>query len=373
LVQPDIRRRFDLIAQLALVGVLVVGCFLVLRPFLVATLFAAIICVSSWPLFLLIRDLTGGRAWLAASIMSLLLVLLVAAPVAMLALSIADVGPPAIDAVRRYFEGGLREAPDWVARIPLVGEAMRDYWAGLIASQEELVKLLRGLIDPARRFAVAAGGVIAAGLVEVLLAVLIAFFFYRDGEALAAKLHVATDRLAGDFSRELLATTRNTAIAVVHGLLGTAIAQAVIATIGFLLAGVPGAFLLGALTFVLSLVPVGPPLVWGGATIWLFSEGHTGWAIFMVAWGALVVSSVDNFLKPLLIGRSSGLPFVRVLLGVFGGVIAFGFVGLFLGPTLLAVGLSLGEKWVARAESTAAQAPTAAPSRAPGPDGTRLP
>jgi len=132
---------------------------------------------------------------------------------------------------------------------------------------------------------------------------------------------------------------------VVYGLLGTAIAQGVLAAIGFWLAGVPAAPLLGLLTFFLSPVPVGPPLVWVPAAFWLFNQGETGWAIFMLIWGTGVVSTIDNILKPLIISQGSDLPFILVLLGVLGGVIAFGFIGVFLGPTLLAIGFALIQDW----------------------------
>jgi predicted PurR-regulated permease PerM len=130
-----------------------------------------------------------------------------------------------------------------------------------------------------------------------------------------------------------------------YGMLGTALAQAAVAAVGFLIAGVPAVALLSVATFVFSLVPVGPPLIWGGASIWLFSQGMTGWGIFMLVYGTVVISGVDNVVKPILISRGSSLPFALVLLGVMGGVLAFGFVGLFIGPTLLAVALGLLRNW----------------------------
>ncbi len=114
---------------------------------------------------------------------------------------------------------------------------------------------------------------------------------------------------------------------------------------GVLVAGIPGGLLLGALTCLLSLIPVGPPLVWIPATVWLFQQGHTGWAIFLGIWGVAVVSAVDNVLKPYFISKGSNLPFVLVLLGVLGGVLAFGLLGVFLGPTLLAIAYRLMQKW----------------------------
>jgi predicted PurR-regulated permease PerM len=133
---------------------------------------------------------------------------------------------------------------------------------------------------------------------------------------------------------------------VVYGILGTALAQGLVATIGFLIAGVPGPLLLGAVTFLFSLVPVGPPLVWGAATIWLVNQNQFGWAIFMALWGFFAISGIDNIVKPLLISRGANLSFALVLLGVFGGVLAFGFIGVFLGPIFLAVGWGVGQWWL---------------------------
>ena len=134
---------------------------------------------------------------------------------------------------------------------------------------------------------------------------------------------------------------------VVNGVIGTAAAQALLALIGFLIAGVPGALVLGLATFLLSLIPMGPPLIWIPATAWLVWKGDYGMAIFLGIWGTLIISGVDNVLKPYLISRGGNLPLVIVLLGVFGGLIAFGFIGLFIGPTLLAIAYSLLVDWSA--------------------------
>lgn len=145
----------------------------------------------------------------------------------------------------------------------------------------------------------------------------------------------------------LLGIARTTVTGVIYGILGTGLAQGVLATAGFAVAGVPGAVLLGVATFFLSVVPVGPPLVWTGAVIWLFQQGEPGWAIFVAAWGFLVVSTVDNVIMPFIISRGARLPFAVVLLGVLGGLLAFGVIGVFLGPTLLAVGYRLATEWTA--------------------------
>ena len=181
-------------------------------------------------------------------------------------------------------------------------------------------------------------------LLQLALVTFIVFFFYRDGAWFADRVQALMKRVSGDLSNELTKILVNTTRSVVFGLVGTG--QAVVAGIGFWIAGVPGILMLCTLVFVLSIVPIGPPLVWGPSAIWLYSQGETGMAVFLVLWGLLAVSSVDNFLKPLLIARGSSLPLALIFLGVFGGVIAFGFLGLILGPILLAVGLSMLQAWL---------------------------
>src|SRR5262249_43304073 len=153
-------------------------------------------------------------------------------------------------------------------------------------------------------------------------------------------------RIGGARGRQMLNVAGSTVKSVVYGILGTALAQGVVAGIGFLIAGVPGAALLALATFLLSVVPVGPPLIWLPAALWLYAQGSTGMAVFMFLWGLLAISMVDNVLKPVIISHGSNLPFMLVLLGVLGGAAAFGFVGIFLGPTLLAVGYRIVNEWV---------------------------
>jgi predicted PurR-regulated permease PerM len=170
---------------------------------------------------------------------------------------------------------------------------------------------------------------------------------YRDGHAIVAHVRRAAQRIAGERGTHLASVATATVRGVVVGILGTALVQGVVAGIGFWIAGIQAAPLLGLLTFVLSPVPIGPPLVWVPAGLWLIQTGSTGWGVFVLLWGALAVSTIDNVIKPLLISRGVDLPFVLVLLGVLGGAIAFGFIGVFLGPVLLAVGYALLLEWAA--------------------------
>jgi predicted PurR-regulated permease PerM len=189
-----------------------------------------------------------------------------------------------------------------------------------------------------------AGLAIVGGVTQIVLSVLLTFFIFQDGAALANRLHISVRRIAGERGIHLLEVAGSTIRGVVYGILGTAFVQGMMAGIGFLIAGVPGAVLLGFVTFIVSAVPVGPPLVWIPASLWLFYRGEVGWGIFMVIWG-LGVSTVDNVVKPLIISRGSSTPFILIMFGVIGGALSLGFIGVFLGPTLLAVAYNLIKDW----------------------------
>lgn len=339
--------RFEQYARVAGIALLVVGCFLVVRPFIAALFFAAVLCLSTWPGFRWLRNRFGGRSALAALVFALGMMLAIALPVALVAYSLVTNSAQAIDMARGFLDRGPIGLPEWVTALPYAGAWLDEYWQKLVGSREELVALGKRLAEPTRTFLVAAGSAVGEGLLQILVAIFVAFFFYRDGEDLARLLRSGMTRLAGsERGTSVLDTARNAVMGVVYGLIGTALAQGAVAFVGFVIAGVPGALLLAALTFVLSLIPMGPVLIWGGAAAWLYAQGESGWAIFMVAYGALVISSVDNFLKPILMSRAGGLSMLLVVLGVFGGAVSFGFIGIFIGPALLAVGWSLVNAWL---------------------------
>lgn len=346
-------KRFEIYAQLAAVIILVAGCFLVLRPFMTAMLLAAVVCVSTWPMYLWLLHKLKNRQNLAALTMTLSLTLVVILPLALVAYNLADNVTAFYNAVRQSMEAGPPEPPAWLTGLPLLGGPIEEYWRNIAGSQEEMLALAKRLLEPARNFLLASGILLGQGVMEMSLAAFISFFFYRDGEALTRSIGAGMARLAGIHAADMLVIINSTVRGVTYGLLGTALAQGFVAAIGFAIAGVPAVMLLGVATFLLSLIPVGPPLIWGGAAIWLFQQGETGWGIFMLLWGFFLISSVDNVVKPLLISRGSRLSFLLVILGVMGGVLAFGFVGIFIGPTLLAVGFSMVQKWTSTDSTTA--------------------
>jgi predicted PurR-regulated permease PerM len=253
--------------------------------------------------------------------------------------------------------GGPIPPPDWLRSIPVVGDLVADYWQRMASNRTAWAAQSQALLEPARRYVLGAAKAVGEGILQLVLAVFIGFFFYRDGDTLLDCIRKSLDKLAGPLGEELLVTIDGTITGVVYGTFGTGLAQGLVALIGFLIAGVPGAFLLGTATFFLSILPIGPPIIWGGATLWLLQQGQLGWAVFMALWGLLAISTIDNLVKPYLISLSSKLPLLLTVLGVFGGVLAFGFIGLFIGPPVLAVGATLVQFWISRTRAQPATEP----------------
>lgn len=335
------------LTRIVVITLLIVGCFLVLRPFMAAILFAAVVCVFTWPIYHHVWLRLGKRDTLASVTMTLLLLVSLILPMAYLAANLADASTIMLDEVQSTMQTLQPEAPGWLKSLPIVGDPVSVAWARAAVSHEELVKLLQQYYEPMRKLSLQAVQLVIGGFLQLLLVVFVAFFFYRDGKRLARGLITIVRKLGGELGEEMLTLSCNTVKGVMLGIFGTALAQAAVALVGFMIAGAPMPLLLALATFFLSVIPVGPPLVWGGAAIWLYNHGDHGWAIFLALYGLLGISTVDNVIKPILISHSSHLPLLLVVLGVLGGAIAFGFVGIFLGPTLLAVGLTLVAHWVA--------------------------
>jgi predicted PurR-regulated permease PerM len=337
--------RFETMLGLALLLLLAIGCLVVLRPFLSALLWAIILTFSTWPLYQRLLRGVNGRVTLAASLMTLIVAAVLVVPLAVLGLTLAEHVASVFEVLRLLLQEGLPTPPQWVATLPLVGAEIQAYWVSLAHDGSAVVAAIEPYLGEARNWALRSGASLGSAAIELALSVLACFFFYRDGRNAGVQVSTSMKRLAGGRAERLLEVAGTTTKGVVYGIMGTAIAQGALAAIGFAIAGVPGALLLGFVTFIFSLIPGGPPFVWIPATIWLFYTGQPGWGIFLAIWGFFGISGIDNVVRPYLISRESRLPFLLVLLGVIGGVLAFGFVGIFLGPILLAVGFTLLKEW----------------------------
>jgi len=390
--QPLSKRIEASLGGIALL-VLLVGCFFVLRPFFTALMWAMILAYSLYPLQRCFTRWFRGSRTLAACLVSLTLALVLVGPIVLIGFSLAEDGKALAKATRTWFMEAPEEAPGWIKSVPILGDDFSEYWSaiaddrdrwieqldkavipqpsapGIIREPEKpsltelnvssetslekldsphVVRLLGQFLSWARKGLISAGLAVGQGVTHIILSAFLAFFMLRDAPILAERLGVAVDRLAGGRGQHLLKVAGDTVRGVIFGILGTALIQAVVAGVGFTIAGVPGAVLLGVLTFFFAVIPFGPPLIWLPAALWLFTTGSTGWAIFILIWGALGISSVDNILRPYLISQGSKMPFALIFCGVIGGALAFGLVGVFIGPTLLAVAFRLIDEWSIR-------------------------
>ena len=317
----------------------------VMAPFWSALFWGAVLAFASWPLMRLVTRWLHGREALAAGLLTLIWMLLVALPLVWLGFNLADHIRDVTLFIKDVQVDGLPAPPVWLSGVPFVGERLVGFWNTIDEQGAAAMAAIKPYLGQVGNWLLARSAQIGGGILELTLSLVFVFFFYRDGPRLAAFVLSLLERLIGDRAGYYQDLVAGTVQRVVNGVIGTAAAQAVLALIGFLIAGVPGALVLGIVTFLLSLVPMGPPLVWIPATAWLAWKGEYGMAVFLGIWGTFIISGVDNVLKPYLISRGGNLPLVIVLLGVFGGLLAFGFIGLFIGPTLLAVAYSLLIDW----------------------------
>ena len=335
----------DVITERILMGLLLtglaIGCYLVLAPFLSAIFWGAILVFTTWPVFRwLTQHLRLRDSW-AAAVMVLLTALLIVLPLALVAPAGADDVKLLRGAVEDAIARGLPDAPSWVRKVPVVGNVITDYWdtwaADLSALGDALKPYFGMIVESGLKITLS----IAGGVLQFLLALVVAFFFYATGDILADHLARIIGRIAGERAPRLIEVTGATIRGTVYGILGTAVVQGFLTTFGLWISGVPRPLLLGAIAGFISVLPIGAPVVWIPAALWLLSTGHTGWGIFLGAYGLLIVSGSDNVIRPYFIARGAKLPFLVTILGVLGGALAFGLLGIFLGPVLLGVGFTL--------------------------------
>jgi predicted PurR-regulated permease PerM len=234
----------------------------------------------------------------------------------------------------------------------VVGGRLEAYWESVDADTAKLTADLERYVEPAKSWLLGTGMMLVAGMSDLVLSLAIAFFFYRDGMATADALRSALGRVGGARAEHLLVVAAGTIRGVVYGIVGTNLTEASLAALGLWLAGVPGAVLLGFALFFLTLVPMAPLLVFAPAMVWLVQQGATTSAILLAVWYVLVFVVLEGALRSYLISRGGELPLFLVFLGMLGGIFTFGFLGIFLGPTLLAVGYAVLHAWNAAEAGT---------------------
>jgi predicted PurR-regulated permease PerM len=348
---------------ISFLAILCVLAFVIARPFLAPLLWGVILSIATWPIYIWFRRRLGGRRTLAAALVTLLVAVVLLGPVALAGTALSENVSNLTDRVRAALQGDLA-APEFVRKIPLIGERLVTRWNALLADgtlSNEARQAVLGILQ----WLLGVAGAIGGGIAQLALSVICVFFFYRDGEAALQRTRDILDRVAGPRARHLMNVAYSTLKGVVYGVLGSALVQALLAMFGYSIAGVPAPILLGLITGFLGIIPGGPALIWLPASIWLFQSDEIGWGIFTVLWGALVVGSADNVIRPLFVSRGSSLPLLLVLIGILGGATALGFIGIFLGPTILAVLYALMREWSPGEFITTTDETSAAPVEVP--------
>ena len=340
--RPDAAERVaERVIAGALLAGLAVGCAVVLEPFFSAILWGAILVYTTWPLFAWIRATLAVGSRPAAGIMVLLTAVLIVLPIALAAPAGADDANALRHSFQAALDAGLPDAPAWLPAIPVVGPNLAEYWNRWAADLSVMVAFFSPWFGMLAEQGLKILLSLASGLVQFIIALVVAFFFWASGDVLTVFLHRLAGRIAGDRAPRLIAVTGATVRGTVYGILGTAIIQGLLTAVGLSVAGVPRPLLLGLIAGFLSVLPIGAPVIWIPSFLWLLGTGHTAWGIILGLYGLFIISGSDNVIRPYFISRGAQLPFLLTILGVLGGALAFGLLGIFLGPVLLGVGFTL--------------------------------
>jgi predicted PurR-regulated permease PerM len=350
-VPPD--RPVDLARttfQLLALGVLIVSSFWIVRPFLVASTWAAMIAVATWPLLLRLQTWLGGRRSLAVAVMTIALMLVLVVPLYFGVGTVVDNAGQLVDRSKSLATVTIPQPPEWIRTVPVVGVRTASRWQEIAAATPE--EISAHIVPYARRFAlwfVGQVGSLGLLLLQLVLTVIVVAILFANGETAVAGADRFARRLAGVEGAKVVQLAARAVRAVALGVVVTAILQTTLAGIGLAIAGVPFAAILTAVVFVLSIAQVGPGPVLIAATIWVYETRGPVWGTGFLAW-SIVCSTFDNFVRPVLIKRGADLPLLLIFTGVIGGLIAFGVIGLFIGPVVLAVAYTLLVDWVSESD-----------------------
>ncbi len=331
---------------LVLLIAIVLAVLAVMAPFMTAIIWAVILVSATWTPFQWLSGRLGNRDTLAATLIVSALLLFILVPLLVASVDFAQQLTHLARTIPEQVQAGLPELPNWISGLPLIGEWAATQWLALQNQDYQILTQLKGMVAPAARIMLSMAGALGGGLVMLLISIIIAGLLYAEGERLHRWVIAFSQKVAGPAGENLLLISNSTIRGVVYGFIGAAVAQGALAWLGLAIAGVPNAMSLGLLVCLVSVVPGGPPLIGFMAAYWLFKQGEVIWAGVLVAWFLLVVGTIDNVVKSLVIGRNSPLPISLILFGVIGGAIAFGMLGVFLGPTLLALFYTLIRNWV---------------------------
>jgi predicted PurR-regulated permease PerM len=328
------------------IGMLIVVSAYVLLPFLGALVWAITIVAATWPLMLRLQSALWGRRSLAVLLLSAALLLVLFIPLSIAISAIVQNASEIIAWVRSLGAFHLPPAPAWLVGLPAVGTRAAEFWDHLASSGiDQLAKDAAPYAATVATWLIAQIGNLGLIVLQFLLTVVLAAILYSNGEAAALLMLRFGYRLAGERGVNVMRLAGRAIRGVALGIVVTALVQSVLGGIALVIAGVPFAALLSGVMFVLCIAQVGPLLVMLPATIWMYWSGEPAWGTFLLVCTVLV-ATLDNVLRPFLIRKGADLPLLLIFAGVIGGLVAFGLIGIFVGPVVLAVTYTLLDAWM---------------------------
>jgi predicted PurR-regulated permease PerM len=340
------QRVIEIALALLLVSLLIAATFRVLLPFVGVLTYAVILATATSRRFERLAGALNGRRKLAATLFGVVATAITVVPLVYLGLSVADlvqVGERWLTAAK---DTGIPNLPAWITGLPLIGEKAATTWQALQRDSFGVLQQYQHELAVAGRWLLDLSLGILGAVVELFIGVIVAAMILAAGSRTLQPVSDVAERIAGPAGLKLLDAAGRAIRGVAIGVIGTALLEGVLAWIGFAIAGVPGAIALAAVTFFLAVIQVGPVLVWLPVAIWLGSDGQIGWAIFTAVWGVVLLMGADNIVKPILIARSGQLPLLVLFVGVIGGLAAWGFTGMFIGATTLAILWTVLQAWL---------------------------
>lgn len=326
-------------------GGLILLAYRVLAFFLIPVAWAGILAYVTWPLYLRLRARLRERSGLSALLMTTALAMVLILPLVWSVLLLQTELALIYHKMAARVGQGPVVLPPTLHAIPWLGTQVEDFLNNITQDSTALQAQMKAWGEIASHHAGDIAGGVGKTLAKMLFTILTVFFFYRDGESVMQQVRTVLHNVLGERVDNYLYAMGATTRAVVYGIVLTALAQGLLAGLGYWVAGVPSPVFLGALTTLLALIPFGPPVAWGAICLWLLADGHF-WAAFgLMLWGIFVVSWVDNIIRPMVISNATQIPFLLVMFGVLGGLTAFGMIGLFLGPVILALLIAVWREW----------------------------
>jgi len=329
-----------------LIGILIVAAFVILRPFLPSLVWAAMIVVTTWPVMLRVQEWLWGKRGLAVLVMIVTLVVVLVMPFWVALATIIDNAHRIGESLESFQKSNIPPPPSWIQNVPMAGPKLAATWQEIAtAGPEGIILQIKPYSGRAAKWFVDQAGNLGKIFVQFLLTVIIATILYLRGDTAAAGIRSFARRLGGQRGEEVAILAGKATRGVALGVVVTALAQSLLGGIGLAATGVPTAAVLTAIMFMLCVAQIGPGLVLIPAVIWLFWGNHHIAGSVLLVWSVVVVS-LDNVLRPVLIKKGADLPLLLIFAGVIGGLIAFGIVGIFIGPVVLAVAFTLLQAWV---------------------------